>query len=88
MLAERFAMIGEHDDERGVELSRRAKALEKPAELRVGERHFVVIRIGDSLFGRAIRRVRVEQVHPCEPGASGWGLGASRWGYCITLSVL
>ena len=69
----------EHDDERGLELSRRAKALEKPAELRVGERHFVVIRIGDSLFGRAIRRVRVEQVHPGKPGARGWGLGASCW---------
>src|SRR5207249_5426055 len=78
VFSERFTMIGDDDDERGVELTGRTKAIEQLAKLRVGERDLVVVGIGDALFRRAIRGVGVEQVDPAEPGRS-WSVVGGRW---------
>src|SRR5437899_3234150 len=87
VVAERFAMIRERDDESRFEQPGGTQTLDQAPELRVGERHLVVVRVRRKLFGRAIRRMRVEQVDPCEPGAGcwllvarGWGLVAGYWG--------
>src|SRR5207248_10184020 len=54
-------------------------------ELCVGERHLVVVRIRSTLFWSAVRRMRIEEMDPAEPGrrsllvAGCWGLIAGGW---------
>ena len=69
VIAKPFAMVAGHDDERRV--IRCAHIVEQRRESRVGRRDFAVIRSAGILrverSRRAIRCVRVEQVHPHEP---------------------
>src|SRR5207253_11303936 len=85
VVAERFAMIRERDDESRFEQPCGTQTLDQAPELRVGERHLVVVRIRSTLFWSAVRRMRIEEMDPAEPGGrsllvvGGWLLGASCW---------
>ncbi len=69
VIAERFAVVAGHDDERRA--IRCPHIVEQRRYRRVGRRDFAVIRPAGiprvERSRRAIRRVRVEQVHPHEP---------------------